>query len=87
MVISATVHNSGDLALSGVKVRITDGGAFTVIDAAARSFAQGQHVFARALGRDEVIATPLAATVYRLVDAIWLGDTRIDEVRAPGSCG
>lgn len=60
-----------------------DADAFSVIDAASRSFAQGQHVFARALGRDAVVATPLAATVYRLVDAIWLGDSRIGEVRAP----
>ena len=64
-----------------------DAGAFTVIDAATRSFVDGQRVFARALGRDEVVGAPIASTVYRLVDAIWLGDTRIGEVRAhrPGA--
>jgi hypothetical protein len=59
-----------------------DAAAFTVIDAAARSFAQGQQRFARALAREEMVATPLAATGYRLGDAISPGDARIGAVRS-----
>ncbi|HUO80024.1 MAG TPA: hypothetical protein VMU00_07760 [Steroidobacteraceae bacterium] len=59
-----------------------DVGAFTVIDAAERPFAEAQRLFSRALGREEVVTTPIAASVYRLVDAIWLGDSRIGELRA-----
>jgi hypothetical protein len=54
------------------------------VDAATRSFARGQHVFGRALARDTLLGTPLAATVYQLLDAIWLGDTRLGALtRAP----
>jgi hypothetical protein len=76
----------GTRATDRIGVSLTyrrDAGAFTVIDAAARSFAQGQQLFARALRREDVVATPISATGYRMVDAIWLGDSRIGEVRAP----
>jgi hypothetical protein len=54
-----------------------DAASLAVVDAATRSFAQDQHVFGRALARDTLLGTPLAATVYQLLDAIWQGDKRL----------
>jgi hypothetical protein len=38
-------------------------------------------LYGRALKRDEVVGTPLAANVFALFDAVWLQDPRIDELR------
>lgn len=57
-----------------------DGGGFTVIDSEARP-ANTRELCGRALRRDEVIGTPFAQEAFQLVDAIWLHDPRIDEVR------
>jgi len=57
-----------------------DGGGFTVIDSEARP-ANSRELCGRALKREEVIGTPFAQEAFQLVDAIWLHDPRIDEVR------
>jgi len=49
--------------------------AIMVIDAAERPVAASDLV-GRALARDEVIGTPLATTVFALIDAIYLHDGR-----------
>jgi hypothetical protein len=51
-----------------------------VIDSATRSVAKNELV-GRALPRAEVMGTPLAERVFSLVDAVWLGDGRIGEIR------
>ena len=56
-------------------------GGFMVIDAASRSFSSNQELFTKALSRQEIVGTPTAAEVFSMTDAIWLYDTRIDEVR------
>jgi hypothetical protein len=67
-----------------VEYRRTDRGpAFMVIDATTRPIARNELV-TRALRRDEVVGTALAAHVFELVDAIWLTDRRISEVIGDG---
>jgi hypothetical protein len=58
-----------------------EGGSFMVIDGAGRP-ADKRDLCGRALRRDQVIGTPLAAQVFALVDALWLTEPRIAEVRA-----
>jgi hypothetical protein len=52
---------------------------FTVVDANQTPVASHPLV-GRALPRESVIDTPLAEKVFKLVDAIWLGDENIAEV-------
>lgn len=52
-----------------------------VVDAAAR-LASKSKLCDKAMRRTEVIGTPLAPQVFSLLDAIWLGDPRIAEVKA-----
>ena len=59
--------------------RTGEGPAFMVIDAAKRPVAQTD-LIGRALRRDEVMDTWIAADAFELVDAIWLQDRRISEV-------
>ena len=58
-----------------------DGGAFMVIDAHER-LARFQDLCTKAMRRSEVVGTPLATDVFALVDAVWLEEPRIAEVRA-----
>ena len=58
-----------------------DGGSFMVIDSEKR-FEAKRSVCGRALRRDEVVGTSLAEEVFRLVDALWLTDPRMVEVKA-----
>jgi hypothetical protein len=51
-----------------------------VIDSGHRP-ANTSQLCGRALKRADVIGTPLASEVFQLVDAIWLQDARIAEVR------
>ena len=51
------------------------GPALTVIDAARRPVATSALV-GRALSREEVIGTPLARSVFDLLDAIYVQDDR-----------
>lgn len=55
------------------------GRGVSVLDAKGRKIAQSALV-GQALGRDEVIGTPLAQVVFDMIDAIWLQDRRIAEV-------
>ena len=59
----------------------SDGGSFMVIDAAARLKAKSS-VCGRAAHRDEVVGTGFAKEVFALLDAIWLTDLRVQEVKA-----
>jgi len=63
--------------------RTDQGPAFMVIDATERPVAHNE-LAARALRRDEVIGTEVAASAYEIVDAIWLTDGRISEVTGDG---
>lgn len=57
-----------------------DGGSFMVIDGEER-WKKHSESCARAMQRAEVIGTDLAADVFALVDALWLTDGRMAEVR------
>jgi len=59
------------------------GPSFRVIDAADRSVSQSPLV-GRALGRDEVIGTPLALGAFAIVDAILAQDSRVAELLGGG---
>lgn len=56
------------------------GGSFMVIDGKGRR-TDDRALCGRALKRAEVVGTPLAQEVFALVDAVWLTDPRIGEVR------
>jgi hypothetical protein len=58
-----------------------DGGSFMVIDGDGRP-SDNRELCGRALKRIEVIGTSLAQEAFALVDAIWLQDPRIEEVKA-----
>jgi hypothetical protein len=55
--------------------------SFMVIDAASRPFSKDQTLFSRSLRREEVVGTDFAARLYGMVNAVWLGDSRISDVR------
>lgn len=56
-----------------------DRNGFMVVDADQTPIASHPLV-GRALGRENVVGTPLAQEVFDLVDAIWLNDGNITEV-------
>lgn len=58
-----------------------DGGSFMVTNARSRLPAK-QEVCGRAMERAEIVGTPLAQEVFALLDALWLSDPRLAEVRA-----
>ncbi len=75
-----------DRSVVAVALRwVPEGPQFMVIDAAERPSAQSKDLAAWAKRRDEVIGTPLAPRVFAMLDAIWLGDSRISEVTRPGA--
>jgi len=53
-----------------------------IVDAAGRAHADSTLASA-ALGRNEVVDTPIATQVYEIVDAVWLGDDRMSEIISP----
>ena len=55
------------------------GPEFMVIGARDREFASSDLV-GRSPSREEVLAGPLAATAFAIVDAVWLQDERIGEL-------
>ena len=57
------------------------GGSFMVVDAESR-FARKSELCGRAMRRAEVVGTPLAPEVFSLLDAVWLDDSRVAEVKA-----
>ncbi len=69
------------LERAGVSLHFLPKKGFMVIDAQERPFANNQQLFSRGLARADVVGTPLAPWVFSLVDAVWLGDDRIDEMR------
>lgn len=56
------------------------GTGFIVRDSADRPAASSD-LTERALRREEIIDTPLAQQLFDLVDAVWLQDDRIAEIR------
>ena len=52
---------------------------FMVVDAHNR-LTSGADLFRSALNRSDVIGTPLASQVFALVDAVYMGDSRLDEL-------
>jgi hypothetical protein len=58
-----------------------NGGSFMVIDGTDRP-ANSPELCSRALLRTEVVGTPVSTQVFAIVDAIWLGEPRIAEVKA-----
>jgi len=61
--------------------KLDTGPAFRVIDAKYRKVSKSTLV-AKALDRDSVIGTPLAAQVFAICDLIYLEDPRISELRS-----
>jgi hypothetical protein len=53
---------------------------FMVVDAQGR-LPYGGDLADSALKRSEIIGTPLAPKVFALIDAIYVGDPRLDEIR------
>lgn len=51
------------------------GGSFMIVHAASRKPAGALH--GRAMTREEVLAAPWKRSVFDIVDAIWVGDTRL----------
>ena len=63
--------------------RTETGPAFMVIDADKRDIGKGDLAH-RGLTRQEVIGTPLAKQAFEIIDAIWLQDERLAEIRVAG---
>jgi hypothetical protein len=75
-----TGTTKADRYLVSLEFRRTERGPeFMVIDASQRQV--GAELAHRGLLRDEVIGTPLAKQAFDIVDAIWIQDPRIGEVR------
>ena len=75
-----------DRAVVAVAFRwMSNGPEFMVIDAEGRPAAKAGALADRALRRDQVIGTPLAAEVFAMLDAIWLNDQRIGELTRPAA--
>jgi hypothetical protein len=67
-----------------LEFRFTSSGpAFMVIDAVAGDAPWGE-VAGRGLRREEAIGTPTAQQAFDIVDALWLQDERLSEIRAAG---
>lgn len=56
-----------------------EGPSFMIVDATDRPVAESELV-GHVLLRADVVDTPLAQEVFRIVDAIWLQDSRIAEI-------
>jgi hypothetical protein len=63
--------------------RTERGPGFMIIDSTDRPAASSS-LAGKGLARDEVLGTPLAQEAFAIVDAIWLGDTRIAEIVGAG---
>ncbi|MCK7595643.1 hypothetical protein [Pseudomarimonas salicorniae] len=58
-------------------------GGFMVVDAEGR-YANYLALCEKAFDRSEVVGTALASKVFSIVDAIWLGDPRLSDVKSLG---
>src|SRR4051812_21661400 len=75
-----------DRAVVAVAFRwMQNGPQFTVIDAEGRPAAKPGALAGRALRRDQVVGTPLAADVFAMLDAIWANDRRVGELTRPAA--
>ncbi|HEV2549370.1 MAG TPA: hypothetical protein VGU20_18675 [Stellaceae bacterium] len=75
---SATKQDRYAVALD---YRIVEGSPqFMVVDAQGRLTSDGD-LADSALKRSEIIGTPLAPQVFALIDAIYMGDPRLHEIR------
>ena len=68
------------LAVSLLYRPARSGGSFMVVDGEGRR-TDDRALCGRALKRAEVVGTPLAQEVFALVDAVWLTEPRIGEVK------
>jgi hypothetical protein len=68
------------VAISLLYRQTDDAAGFMIVDSAS-SAAGKSDLVGSALTRDQVLGTPLARLSFDIVDAIWLQDLRIDEVR------
>ncbi|SPV20024.1 Uncharacterised protein [Burkholderia cepacia] len=57
------------------------GGPVSVVNAAERGV-DISDLFEFALAREQVIGTPLAPLVFQMIDALWITDPRIADVKA-----
>ncbi|WP_423762674.1 hypothetical protein [Burkholderia sp. NLJ2] len=57
------------------------GGAVSIVNAAERGV-DISTLFEFALAREQVIGTPLAPLVFQIIDALWITEPRIAEVKA-----
>jgi len=69
-----------DRVLVSLLHRAGPGGGVMVIDGWGRP-ADDRALCGRAMGREEVVGSPLAANSFALFDAIWLQDERVAELR------
>jgi len=58
--------------------------SFMVIDSRTRPAGQSNQVASFPLTRDEIVGTPLARYLFGILDAIWLQDPRITDIRSDG---
>jgi hypothetical protein len=71
---------SADRCAVAVEFRRTaDGPSFMVVDAADRPVGRSDLV-GQAMGRQQVVGTPLAKAAFEIVDAVWIQDDRIGEI-------
>ncbi|KWO13269.1 hypothetical protein WM26_14175 [Burkholderia cepacia] len=57
------------------------GGPVAIVNAAERGV-DISDLFEFALAREQVIGTPLAPLVFQMIDALWITDPRIADVKA-----
>ncbi|KQY64915.1 MULTISPECIES: hypothetical protein [unclassified Brevundimonas] len=72
--------SSKRIAVSLEYRQMASGPGFTIIDAPDRAFSMSP-VVGEALSRSDVVGTKLADEVFAIIDAIWLQDERIRDLR------
>jgi hypothetical protein len=73
-------ENSARKAVSLVFRRLESGPAFMVVDATMRPTASST-LISEALSRDAVVGTAIATEAYRVCDAVYLEEPRLDWLR------
>lgn len=82
LIIGSWGEGTGAEQRLGVSLKYRAGQGFMVIDSDDRPFSKGTPLFSHPLKRSEVIGTEMAAVVFKIVDAIWLQDGRLLELRS-----
>lgn len=68
-------------SLVTIEYRVTEGPpSFMVVNGNENSPALDPQVTIAPLLREQVVGTPLAKDAFAIIDAIWLGDSRIDNI-------